>query len=140
LDIAEGPHKGAFAKYPIRFFQLTGGEQVGKFKGVMESFNKSNNPQRIQLVIQAGIFYADRLAGALIGGCLRDEEYLNKHNQLKIKSSIAYLCSTARVKAGEVQPMATKYLDKGANQQSASGSPQSTGNAPPHGEDDLPNW
>ncbi len=135
LDIAEGPHKGACGKYPIKFYQLTGGESLGRFKGVMKAFGESNNPDKMRTLISQGAIFPERMDGMVIGGCLRDEEYLNKYNQLKVKASIAYLCNTGKVKNGEVQPMGVKTLEP---QGRPNGAP--TGNPPPHGDDDLPNW
>lgn len=135
LDIHEGPHKGAFTKYPIKFYQLTGGENLGRFKGALKAFNESNNPQKMQAIIQQGVFYPERMEGMLVGGCLRDEEYLNKFNQVKVKGSIAFLCAASKAKSGEIQPMAVKTLEPNKGPSGAA-----TGNPPPHGDDDLPNW
>lgn len=135
MDIHEGEHKDAFKRFPIKFYQLTGGEHLGRFKGIMEAFAKSNNPQKFQVVIQGGTFYPERMAGFLIGGCIRDEEYKKQDTgEIKVKSAIAYLCSVERVRNGEVEPMGLKLLE------GRKPSGQATGNPPPHGDDDLPNW
>lgn len=134
LDIAEGPHKGAFAKFPIKFYQLCTGDHTARFKGVMSAMGKSN-PGR-PAPVSNGFFDSVKAKGMKVGGCLRDEEYRNKSGQVKISSKVAYLCSTESVLKGEVRPLDMKPLDDKLNV--AQG--RATATPPPHGEDDLPNW
>lgn len=134
MDIAEGPHKGVFQKFPIKFYQLVTGEQTARFKGVMKAFSESNSPDKMRPVIGGGSLHAEKLKGARIGGCLRDEEYMNRDGVLKTSCKIAFLCSAQRVKDGEVDPMPVKRLEGPASNHSTARS------TPPHSEDDLPNW
>jgi hypothetical protein len=87
LDIDEGPCKGFFADFPIRYFQPYHTENAkGKLKQVLLDFAKSNSGSFTEAEINKSGFDERRLVGMKIGGFLKprddDKGYL----------MVAYLC------------------------------------------------
>ncbi len=110
LDIAEGPYKGAFEKYPRLFYQGMQGKQTGRFKGILGSIKESNPAGSMNGVITKDFLFDERpLNGKLVGGSLREEEY-KKHGETEIKSNmkVSFLCSINSVKNGEIKPQPIK--------------------------------
>lgn len=137
LDIAEGPSKGCFEKYPKKYRQLVNGESLPFFKGMLASFQASNTPEKIKgLVNQSLQCNPMILKGCLVGGLLRDQEYKQKDSgEIRIGQEIAYLCAASEVP--NLKPAPLKKLvaqSRGASQSPGYGS--AAGAPPP--EDDMP--
>lgn len=119
IDIADGGYKDYFrkafdravtyrkdAKWPCQYYQLTGGESVGRFKGLVQSFEESNDG-----FIVAFPFDETLLSGKLIGGVFREEEYISQRTG---KSAMSIKCYSLQPVEGitEVPPPQPKMLEK----------------------------
>lgn len=130
LDIADGNFAGAFAKFPKRYFQLVNGEHLPYFKGMLRSFKESNSEEKMRGVVNQSLqFDSSKLLKALVGGCLREAEYLDRSNQVRVGLEIAFLCPVKDVPDIKAPPL--KKLNKPAPTPSKNSSS-------PIPEDDLP--
>ncbi len=110
LDIAEGDFKDHYTKLSEKFdndaylkiYQLTDGDHVNYFKGLINAIEHSNNGYKFN-------FDETTLIGKKIGVNLREEEYLNKDNVLKTILKVAYHCSAEEARAG-LAPLPIKQL------------------------------
>lgn len=133
VDIAEGEFKDHFTKLSEKFdksiyptiYQLTQGDHVSYFKGLISAFEHSNPNFKFN-------FDEKTLIGKRIGVNLREEEYLNKDNELKSILKVAYFCSAEEARAG--LPVLDKKLLSGKKP-----SKQATvDSVPSPKDDDLP--
>jgi hypothetical protein len=133
LDIADGEFEGAFQRFPKKYCQLVNGDNLPYFKAMIEAFQTSN-PERGRL-IQGGNFDPQRLTGAVVGGCIREEEYQDRETrEIKVGLKVAWLCDLEKV--GDIKPPKLKKLagGQGASRPAAYAS---AGRAP-QADDDLP--
>ncbi len=129
VDIAQGDFEGAFEKFPKKFFQLVNGDHLPYFKALLNHFKESNPEAKTKGLVNAALqFDAQKLKGLLIGGCLREAEYLNRDNDLCIGREIWYFCPVEEV--NEIKPPKMKKLDK----KSGTSKPSTSANP----DDDLP--
>lgn len=111
LDIAAGPFKNFYReqsqrwgqRHYLRYFQSTGGNATGYFKGFVAAVESSNPGYTFQ-------FDEQSLVGKLVGGNLRDAEYRRKDGTVGMALRVAYLCSTLSIQAGEHRVLAPKRL------------------------------
>ncbi len=141
LDIAEGPHAGAFENYPKKYRQLVNGESLAYFKAMIKAFMESNPPGLTKEIIftqrdGSKGFDPSRLRGLRIGGNLREAEYMKQEtSEVKVGTEIGYLGAVKDVPAMKPQPL--KKL-RGAPVATKPFQPTRPGNVPPPAEDDLP--
>lgn len=134
LDIAEGPFEDGFGKYPKKVRQVISEKSLPYFKGMLNSFKASNPPEKLKGMVNASFqFNPMVLKGAIIGGLLRDAEYINKSGELKIGQEIDFLCQV-----DEVPNLKTRALKKLTGPMASGNTANTANNAPPHGDDDLP--
>ncbi len=127
VDIAQGEFEGVFEKFPKMFFQLVNGDHLPYFKALLNHFKESNPPAKTNgLVNQALQFDAQKLKGLLIGGCLREAEYLNKDGDLCVGREVWYFCPVSGV--AEIKTPKLKKLSNGSK-------PSTSGNKPSTTED-----
>jgi hypothetical protein len=110
LDIASGPFEGSFEKFPKMFFQLVNGDQQAYFKHMLKSFKESNSPEKMAQVIvkqrdESMVFDANKLFGCVIGGNLRDAEYLDAQGNLCIGIEVGALCSIKDIDKVSIMPI-----------------------------------
>jgi hypothetical protein len=133
LDIVEGEHAGAFAKFPKKFFQRVNGESLPYFKGMLKAFQESNSPERLKGVVSRDLqFDSSKLVKALVGGCLREVEYLDKTGNVQVGIEVAFLCPIKEVPDIKAPPL--KKL-KGSR---PAPKPSTASPAAPLPEDELP--
>jgi hypothetical protein len=108
LDIAQGEFKGAFERFPKKFFQLVNGDNLPYFKALIEAFQKSNSPQQMARVINGLQFDPRGLVGLLVGANLREVEYLNSAGDVAVGMEIAYVVPAEE--AAKLKPMPLKKL------------------------------
>lgn len=137
LDINEGEYKKYYSELStklnrdclLKVYQLTEGEMVGRFKGIIKSIEESN----------PGYFFdfnEQTLVGKIVAGCLREEEYYHDATgAIKTSMKIAYLCSTQHIKDGNIKPLPPKKVDTSF---SPAAFPQLRNNSP--GNDDKLPW
>ncbi len=135
VDIAEGEFKDHYTKLSEKFekstypniYQLTEGEHVNYFKGLIAAIEHSNNGFKFN-------FDEKTLIGKRLGINLREEEYLNKDKEVKTIMKVAYFCSAEEARAG-LPALKPKTLNGGQTQ-----SKQVSQTAPTAGSDpsDLP--
>lgn len=113
LDIAQGEFKGAFERFPKKFFQLVNGDNLPYFKGMIEAFQKSNPPAAMKRAINGLDFDADGLVDLLVGGNLREVEYVNGSGDVAVGMEIAYLVPVSEVP--NLKPLPLKKLPKETN-------------------------
>lgn len=115
VDIAEGEFAGHYAELSEKFnndahpkmYQLTEGDHVSYFKGLVTAIEHSNNGFKFD-------FDEKKLIGKRLGVNLREEEYKNKDGQIKTILKIAYACSVEDARNGlKVLPV-KPYVDKGS--------------------------
>lgn len=110
FDIASGPFEGAFEKFPKMFFQLINGDQQAYFKHMMKSFKESNPPEKMAQVItkqrdESLVFEANKLFGCVIGGNLREAEYMDKQGNLCLGIEVGALCSIKDIDKVNIMPI-----------------------------------
>lgn len=134
FDIANGPHKGAFEKYPKKFRTVLEGEGLAYFKGAWSDFKASNEKAKLVGAIDAeGRVNAQKFVGLLIGGNVRDEEYMNQSGQVRMGQEIAYMFPIGDMEKHQAMP--PKMLKKQTGSRPSNSGPQAT---PPLPENDLP--
>ena len=92
LDIAQGIHKDNYftlskkvnADCLLKYYRLTDGENLPRFKGDILAIEQSNAGFKFD-------FDERKLVGKLIGGNLRSEEYENKNGEIKQNLKVAYI-------------------------------------------------
>lgn len=135
LDIAKGPHKGAFDKFPKKFRTVLEGEGLAYFKGAWNDFKASNDKSKLVGAIDAeGRVNASKFVGLIIGGNVRDEEYVNQSGQVNMGQQVAYLFPVGDMEKHQVMP--PKMLKKQTGSRPNSSGPRN--DAPPPTDDDLP--
>lgn len=127
FDIAEGPHAGAFAKYPKPYRQIVDGESMAYFKAMIEHFSKSNPASKMGEVIFTNRdggkgFNPHKLMGLRIGGNLGEAEYANKTGEVKVGMEVRFLGAAAD--APKMKPLSLKRLEKGTSSRPATSKPQ----------------
>jgi len=133
LDIAEGPHKGAFAKFPKPYRQMMDGDSQAYFKGMLKNFALSNPETKMAQVIFTNRdgskgFNAAALVGMRIGGNLREAEYQKQDSgEIKVGLEISFLGAVKDVPL--MKPLALKKL-AGSNGSSRPTGPASAGGYP----------
>lgn len=122
VDVAEGEYKDFFrkqfdrkketnsdAKWPCQYYQLTQGDSMGRFKGLLAAFELSNPGYTWQWGTDCEL----SLRGLKIGGIFREEEYLGndgkKHDSVKCYA----LLPTDDLEEATVPPK--KMLDQAGN-------------------------
>lgn len=121
VDIAEGDDKDFYSKLSERLnkpaypniYQLTEGDHVSYFKGLIAAVEHSNAGFKFN-------FDEQKLVGKRLGINLREEDYLNKEGEVKSILKVAYFCSVEDVRAG-LQVLPKKTL--------AGGKPKATAHA-----------
>lgn len=118
LDIAEGQYEDFFrkqydrmlgfnkdAKWPCLYRQVTCGNSVGLFKGMVSAFEKSNPGFAVTFP-----FDESTLARKIVGGAFREEEYIRNDG----KSAMSIRCFSLRPVEGitEIEPPAPKMLEQ----------------------------
>ena len=110
VDIADGEFKDHWTKLAEKFdkpfypsiFQLTEGDHVSYFKGLISAIEQSNSGFKFN-------FNEQDLIGKRLGVNLREEEYLNKEKEVKTSLKVAYFTTAQEAKAG-LPPLAPKKL------------------------------
>lgn len=129
LDISEGEFVGHFAKLTehfkkdcyIQIFQLTEGDHVSYFKGLIKAIEHSNTGFIFD-------FDEQKLVGKRIGINLREEEYQNDANEIKTSLKVGFYCSVDDVRKG--LPVLAKKLLSGKKPQAVvanNGVPEDSG-------------
>ena len=114
LDIAEGPHAGAFAKYPKDYRQMLDGESLPYFKAMIKYFTESNPATKMAEVIftqktGAKGFDPSKLFGLRIGGNLGEAEYIKQATgELKVGTEVRFLGAVKDVP--NMRPLPLKKL------------------------------
>lgn len=120
IDIAEGKYKDFYlnqylqeqernkeqAKWRGSYYQLTEGDSMGRFKGMLLNIEKSNPGYKWN-------WNEKSLEGKLFGGVFREEEYINRNGGL---STAVKLISIRPVEGiTEIEPPAKKVLENNNN-------------------------
>jgi hypothetical protein len=111
LDIADGPFKNHFrakgerfnGNFYMRHYQGTEGKSLPYFKGLIKAIEESNPPYKFD-------FNEGLLSRKLIGGNLREEEYVKKDKTIGLRLKPAYLCSIQSIKEGGHRILPTRKL------------------------------
>lgn len=128
LDIARGPFAGFYTKkfagdkreekkWPVKYYQLVTDEQIERYKGMIESFRKSNKAFPAE-AFSGAAHDIKKLTGLEIGGVMQDEEYEKRDGSIGCVAKMAYLCSAERVEKGEARLFPKKTLKKAEGQTS----------------------
>jgi Protein of unknown function (DUF669) len=142
LDIAEGPHKGAFAKFPKPYRQLLlneDGKTSPYFKAMMQAFGKSNPAPKMAEVIfkqrDGSVGYnPQKLMGLRVGGNLREAEYFKQGTrETKVGLEVSFLGPIE-----DVPKMRALPLKKLQGQAKPATKPASSASAPVADDSDLP--
>ena len=120
IDIAEGEYKDFYlnqylqeqernkeqAKWRGSYYQLTEGDSMGRFKGMLLNIEKSNSGYKWN-------WNEKSLEGKLFGGVFREEEYINRNGGL---STTVKLISIRPVEGiTDIEPPAKKVLENNNN-------------------------
>lgn len=120
IDIAEGKYKDFYlnqylqeqernkeqAKWRGSYYQLTEGDSMGRFKGMLLNIEKSNPGYSWN-------WNEKSLEGKLFGGVFREEEYINRNGGL---STTVKLISIRPVEGiTEIEPLVKKVLENNNN-------------------------
>ena len=135
-DIASGPYKGFYNElsekinkgFFLNCYWGTDGKDTGRFKGNIESIEKSNAGFKFS-------FDEKTLIGKLIGANLREEEYESK-GKIRTKLSIGFCCPVADVP--NLKPMEPKTLSSKKPEQEQQSQSFSDGLPIPSEEYSLP--
>ena len=111
FDIADGKYKGNYAEHPRNYYQLINADQLGRVKGILQSFQKSNGSKLSVDSISQSSFNEQNLKGLYVGAVLRAEEYLNKDNEARMGLKVFYICSIDTIKAGDFTIPNPKLLE-----------------------------
>ena len=142
LDVADGEYKDYFfnqfnsmgkkygdVKWRGTYNQLTEGDSLGYFKGLIQDIQDSN---------PGYIFNFDEktLTGKKIGGVFGREQYKNNLGELKFAIKCFYCTNISKIK--DIQPPKDKLLEQNKTVNSYGGTPASDGMTPLNVESDLP--
>ena len=118
VDIAAGDHKDYFrkqfdsrhqqnteAKWPCMYYQLTEGDSMGRFKGMLVNIEESNPGYKWD-------WNETSLAGKQFGGVFREEQYLNNNNQARMSTKLWSVRPVEDIESVEVPE--PKMLDQQA--------------------------
>ena len=114
IDIAEGENQylqeqernKEQAKWRGSYYQLTEGDSMGRFKGMLLNIEKSNSGYKWN-------WNEKSLEGKLFGGVFREEEYINRNGGL---STAVKLISIRPVEGiTDIEPPAKKVLENNNN-------------------------
>jgi hypothetical protein len=147
LDIAEGPLKNHYSKQSKRFeknrllrvWQNTDGKSLPYFKGLIKAIEESN--PGFVFRFEDG---EESLERKLVGGNLREEEYLSSDGTVKTSLRVGYLCSAQSVRIGSHRIMSVKKLKAppadGFDQSQPAGVSEADfdQSVPPHSDGDGP--
>jgi hypothetical protein len=140
LDIDEGPHKGAFTRFPKPYRQMLDGESLPYFKAMLKYFGESNPEAKMQKVIftqrdgSKGFDHA-ALVGLRIGGNLREAEYIKQDTgETKVGLEVSFLGAVKDV--GSMKPLPLKKLEGSRPAARPAASRPATTSRPPLDEDD----
>jgi len=103
FDISRGKFKGFYQKmfhestrehkkWPLKYYQLVTEENIGRYKGVIQSFQKSN-PNFPATDFQGEEHNVKSLIGLEIGSVMQEEEYEKSDGSIGSILKIFYLCS-----------------------------------------------
>ena len=118
VDIADGDFKEYFknqygrdqrygdAKWRGTYYQLTEGDSLGYFKGLIQDIEDSNPGYKFN-------FDENTLAGKKIGGVFGREQYKNQAGELKFAVKCFYCVASSRVK--DIAPPKDKLLSGNGN-------------------------
>lgn len=140
LDIAEGPHKGAFAKFPKPYRQMLDGDSLAYFKAMLKYFAESNPEGKMSRVIfkqrdGSKGFDHEGLVGLRIAGNLREAEYLKSDTgETKVGLEVSFLGAVKDV--GNMKPLPLKRLAGAAPASKTAYRPSAPGSRPPLAQDD----
>lgn len=112
IDIAEGEYKRYYTKLSadlkkdcmLKHRRTLTDDQSEYLKGDIKAIEESNKGFKFN-------FDERSLVNKLVGGMLREKEYLSKDGSIKTFLEIAYLCSVDKVRSGLLKPMPIKKLD-----------------------------
>ncbi len=118
FDIVEGEYKGHYRTLYDKY-QFWGGEFIRSYKVTALSFFKSfttaiensNKGYKFECKNEQA------LKGKLVGLVFREEEYLNKNSEMKIRLSLAETRSIETIKSGEYNSYELKKYTPGKGQQ-----------------------
>lgn len=140
LDIADGPHAGAFAKFPKPYRQMLDGDSMPYFKSMLKYFGESNPEEKMRRVIftqRNGTkgFDHTALVGLRIGGNLREAEYIKQEtNETKVGLEVSFLGAAKDV--GHMKPLPLKRLAGSTPAAKPTYRPSAPGTRPPSAQDD----
>jgi hypothetical protein len=118
LEIAEGPHAGAFGKYPKAYRQMLDGESLPYFKAMIKYFGESNPEGKMREVIftqKSGAkgFDPSKLMGMRVGGNLGEVEYVKQATgEVKVGTEVRFLGAVKDVP--NMRPLPLKRLNGAA--------------------------
>lgn len=116
IDIAEGEYKDFYlnqylqeqernkeqAKWRGSYYQLTEGDSMGRFKGMLLNIEKSNPGYKWN-------WNEKSLEGKLFGGVFREEEYINRNGGLSTAVKLISIRSVEEIT--DIEPPAKKVLE-----------------------------
>jgi hypothetical protein len=102
-------NQNANKKWPLRYYQLVNEEQAGRYKGVIESFRKSN-PSFPSAAFSGPEHDLKALIGLEIGGVLQEEEYEKQDGSVGAILKIFYLTSVETAMKPDVSVPKKKCL------------------------------
>lgn len=111
LDIAEGPHTGAFAKFPKPYRQMLDGDSLPYFKAMIKYFGESNPAPKMAEVIftqknGSKGFDPSKLMGLRVGGNLGEVEYIKQATgEVKVGTEVRFLGAVKDVPSMRVLPL-----------------------------------
>lgn len=120
IDIAEGKYKDFYlnqylqeqernkeqAKWRGSYYQLTEGDSMGRFKGMLLNIEKSNPGYSWN-------WNEKSLEGKLFGGVFREEEYINRNGGLSTTVKLISIRSVEGIT--EIEPPVKKVLENNNN-------------------------
>jgi hypothetical protein len=117
LDIAEGEFKGHYKNLSEHFksdnllkhYRVVSEQSMPYFKGDIKAIEESNKGYEYN-------FSEGSLRGKLVGGMLREEEYINKNGEKKTILKIMFLCSVEKARSGKLTTPDIKRLDTSFNE------------------------
>lgn len=116
IDIAEGEYKDFYlnqylqeqernkeqAKWRGSYYQLTEGDSMGRFKGMLLNIEKSNPGYKWN-------WNEKSLEGKLFGGVFREEEYINRNGGLSTAVKLISIRPVEEIT--DIEPPAKKVLE-----------------------------
>jgi hypothetical protein len=141
FDISRGEFTGFYSrkfskdqsekrKWPLKYYQTVTPEQIGRYKGVVESFKKSNL-NFPDASFSSEVHDLKKLIGLEIGGVFCEEEYEKRDGSIGVSLKISYLCSVERIEKGDFTIPKKKVLK-------SNGQNRNSNTPPPIYDNDLP--